>query len=145
MRFKFEFYFVAVAFIVVMWIATYGSTHYGYIDTYGNRSSLHLYPFQDGFEGGATGVLPVSDQIVADITPQEINKVKEQNPDPIQNAFDNNKLKGADYSSIDPVDPMSKLDSSMTCEPSGLTKGGGNLCLTEDIKSQLSTRGSNNM
>ena len=138
---KFEFYFAVIAFIAVIWISMYGSTNYGYVDTYG-KSTLNMYAYE-GFTQ-PSGVVPISDQIAADITPEVIHE-QISSPDPTPNAFDNNKLKGADYSNLDPTDPMTKLNSSMSCAPSGLTKGSGNLCLTEDIKTQLGTRGLNNV
>ena len=43
------------------------------------------------------------------------------------------------------IDPLANNTSSMTCEYSGITKSGGNVCLTPEQRKLLTTRGGNSV
>jgi hypothetical protein len=88
-----------------------------------------------------------ADKIVAMISNEEVNEKDgaTQKKKDEKESFTN--LNGTDYASVDPqtIDVFSIAVGSPTCvnKSSGLSNSMGSLCLTDDMKAMLQTRGGN--
>lgn len=84
-----------------------------------------------------------ADKIVAMISNEEVNE--KDGATQKKESFTN--LNGTDYASVDPqtIDVFSIAVGSPTCvnKSSGLSNSMGSLCLTDDMKAMLQTRGGN--
>jgi hypothetical protein len=84
-----------------------------------------------------------ADKIVAMISSEEVNE--KDGATQKKESFTN--LNGTDYASVDPqtIDVFSIAVGSPTCvnKSSGLSNSMGSLCLTDDMKAMLQTRGGN--
>jgi hypothetical protein len=128
-----EFIFVVVVFLLIVFVANYGSTKI--VSHEAVSKKLPMFPYQEGATDMESADRKKQDDDVA------VGKFFTEKPNTI--ALEG--FQGSPYGQDKPLDLMGSLASSSDCVGSsyGLTNTTGGICLTPEVKQLLHTRGQN--